>query len=59
MSGVPAEPMITGGIEAIVSVVQEPAFGPVAVLVGGAVGEALETPQPGWPLTPIPTPRTR
>ncbi len=43
MSGVLVEPMITGGIEAIVSVVQEPVFGPVVVLgLGGVVGEALE-----------------
>ena len=43
MSGVLVEPMITGGIEAIVSVVQEPVFGPVVVLgLGGVAGEALE-----------------
>ena len=43
MSGVLVEPMITGGIEAIVSVVQEPVFGPVVVLgLGGLAGEALQ-----------------
>jgi acyl-CoA synthetase (NDP forming) len=40
MSGVLVEPMITGGIETIVGVVQEPVFGPVVVfgLGGTATG---------------------
>src|SRR5271157_2776716 len=43
MSGVLVEPMITGGIEAIAGVVQEPVFGPVVVLgLGGIAGEALQ-----------------
>ena len=42
MSGVLVEPMITGGIETIVGVVQEPVFGPVVVFgLGGVATEAL------------------
>jgi len=37
MSGVLVEPMVTGGVETIVGVVQEPVFGPVVVFrLGGA-----------------------
>ena len=40
MSGVLVEPMITGGIETIVGVVQEPVFGPVVVFgLGGIATE--------------------
>jgi acyl-CoA synthetase (NDP forming) len=42
MSGVLVEPMITGGIETIVGVVQEPVFGPVVVFgLGGIATEML------------------
>jgi acyl-CoA synthetase (NDP forming)/GNAT superfamily N-acetyltransferase len=42
ISGVLVEPMITGGIETIVGVVQEPVFGPVVVFgLGGIATEAL------------------
>ena len=42
MSGVPVEPMITGGIETIVGVVQEPVFGPLVVFgLGGVATEVL------------------
>ncbi len=42
LSGVFVEPMITGGIETIVGVVQEPVFGPVVVFgLGGVATEAL------------------
>jgi acyl-CoA synthetase (NDP forming)/GNAT superfamily N-acetyltransferase len=42
MSGVLVEPMITGGTETIVGVVQEPVFGPVVVFgLGGVATEAL------------------
>ena len=42
MNGVLVEPMITGGIETIVGVVQEPVFGPVVVFgLGGVATEAL------------------
>ena len=42
MSGVLVEPMITGGIETIVGVVQEPVFGPVVVFgLGGVATEVL------------------
>ena len=42
MSGVLVEPMITGGTETIVGVVQEPVFGPVVVFgLGGIATEAL------------------
>jgi acyl-CoA synthetase (NDP forming) len=37
MSGVLVEPMITGGIETIVGVVQEPVFGPVVVFGLGGI----------------------
>ena len=43
MSGVLVEPMVAGGVEAIVGVAQEPVFGPVVVLgLGGVAGEALQ-----------------
>ena len=42
MSGVLVEPMITGGIETIVGVVQEPVFGPVVVFgLGGVAADVL------------------
>ncbi len=42
LSGVLAEPMITGGVETIVGVVQEPVFGPVVVFgLGGVATEVL------------------
>ena len=42
MSGALVEPMITGGIETIIGVVQEPVFGPVVVFgLGGADTEVL------------------
>ena len=42
LSGVLIEPMITGGIETIVGVVQEPVFGPVVVFgLGGVATEVL------------------
>ena len=42
MNGVLVEPMITGGIETIVGMVQEPVFGPVVVFgLGGVATEAL------------------
>jgi acyl-CoA synthetase (NDP forming)/GNAT superfamily N-acetyltransferase len=40
LSGVLVEPMITGGVETIVGVVQEPVFGPVVVFgLGGVANE--------------------
>ena len=42
LSGVLVEPMITGGIETIVGVVQEPVFGPVVVFgLGGVATDVL------------------
>ena len=42
LSGVFVEPMITGGIETIVGVVQEPVFGPVVVFgLGGVATDVL------------------
>jgi acyl-CoA synthetase (NDP forming) len=42
MSGVLVEPMISGGVETIVGVVQEPVFGPVVVFgLGGSATDAL------------------
>ena len=42
MSGVLIEPMITGGVETIVGVVQEPVFGPVVVFgLGGIATDVL------------------
>jgi acyl-CoA synthetase (NDP forming)/GNAT superfamily N-acetyltransferase len=42
LSGVLVEPMITGGIETIVGVVQEPVFGPVVVFgLGGVTTDVL------------------
>ena len=42
MSGALVEPMITGGVETIVGVVQEPVFGPVVVFgLGGVATEVL------------------
>jgi acyl-CoA synthetase (NDP forming) len=42
MSGVLVEPMITGGIETLIGVVQEPVFGPVVVFgLGGIATGAL------------------
>ena len=50
MSGVLVEPMITGGVETIVGVVQEPVFGPVGY--SGSAGSPRTcsvTTRPGWP----------
>ena len=42
MSGVLVEPMVTGGVETIVGVVQEPVFGPVVVFgLGGVATNVL------------------
>ena len=42
LSGVLVEPMITGGLETIIGVVQEPVFGPVVVFgLGGVITEVL------------------
>ena len=42
MSGVLVEPMISGGVETIVGVVQEPVFGPVVVFgLGGSATDPL------------------
>ena len=42
LSGVLVEPMIAGGVETIVGVVQEPVFGPVVVFgLGGVATEVL------------------
>ena len=42
MAGVLVEPMITGGVETIVGVVQEPVFGPVVVFgLGGVATDVL------------------
>jgi acyl-CoA synthetase (NDP forming)/GNAT superfamily N-acetyltransferase len=41
MSGVLVEPMITGGIETIVGVVQEPVFGPVVVFGLGGIATGM------------------
>jgi acyl-CoA synthetase (NDP forming)/GNAT superfamily N-acetyltransferase len=42
LSGVVVQPMITGGIELIIGVVQEPVFGPVVVFgLGGVATEVL------------------
>ena len=42
LSGVLVEPMITGGLETIIGVVQEPVFGPVVVFgLGGVATEVL------------------
>ena len=42
LSGVLVEPMVTGGLETIIGVVQEPVFGPVVVFgLGGVVTEVL------------------
>jgi len=42
MSGVLVEPMIAGGVETLVGVVQEPVFGPVVVFgLGGIAADAL------------------
>jgi len=42
LSGVLVEPMITGGVETIVGVVQEPVFGPVVVFgLGGTATDVL------------------
>ena len=44
MSGVLVEPMIIGGIETLVGVVQEPAFGPVVVFgLGGIAAGVLDS----------------
>jgi acyl-CoA synthetase (NDP forming) len=44
MSGVLVEPMITGGIETLVGVVQEPVFGPVVVFgLGGIATGVLDS----------------
>ena len=43
LSGVLVEPMITGGIETIIGLVQEPVFGPVVVFgLGGVATEILD-----------------
>jgi len=45
LSGVLVEPMITGGVETIVGVVQEPVFGPVVMFgLGGVATEVLGDP---------------
>jgi acyl-CoA synthetase (NDP forming) len=41
MSGVLVEPMITGGIETLVGVVQEPVFGPVVVFGPGGIATGV------------------
>ena len=41
MSGVLVEPMITGGIETIVGIVQEPVFGPVVVFGLGGIATGM------------------
>ena len=42
LSGILVEPMITGGLETIIGVVQEPVFGPVVVFgLGGVATEVL------------------
>jgi acyl-CoA synthetase (NDP forming) len=42
LSGVLVEPMVTGGLETIIGVVQEPVFGPVVVFgLGGVITEVL------------------
>ena len=44
MSGVLVEPMVTGGIETLVGVVQEPVFGPVVVFgLGGIAAGMLDS----------------
>src|SRR5712691_1751743 len=43
LAGVLVEPMITGGIETIAGVVQEPVFGPVVVFgLGGVATDVLD-----------------
>ena len=59
LSGVLVEPMITGGIETIVGVVQEPVFGPVVVFgSAGSPPRCSATAWPAWPRSPPPTPTT-
>jgi acyl-CoA synthetase (NDP forming) len=41
LSGVLVEPMITGGLETIIGVVQEPVFGPVVVFGLGGIATDL------------------
>jgi len=41
MSGVLVEPMVTGGVEALVGVVQEPVFGPVVVFGLGGIAAGV------------------
>ena len=48
LSGVLVEPVITGGVETIVGVVQEPVFGPVVVFgLGGVATTSSVTTRPG------------
>ena len=57
LSGVLVEPMITGGIETIVGVVQEPVFGPVVVFgLGGVATDVLGDHVARLPRSPAPTP---
>jgi acyl-CoA synthetase (NDP forming) len=59
MSGVLVEPMITGGIETIVGVVQEPVFGPVVVFgLGGIASDMLADHAARLAPLPTPTPTT-
>ena len=59
MSGVLVEPMITGGVETIVGVVQEPVFGPVVVFgLGGVATDVLGDHAARLAPSPAPTPTT-
>jgi len=59
LSGVLVEPMITGGIETIVGIVQEPVFGPLSC--SGSAGSpptCSVTTRPASRHSPAPTPTT-
>jgi hypothetical protein len=57
MSAAIIQPMVTGGTEVIIGMVQEPAFGPLVVLGFGTVATVmLATGQPGSSSSPPPTP---
>jgi hypothetical protein len=57
MSAAIIQPMVTGGTEVIIGMVQEPAFGPLVVLGLGTVATVvLATGQPGSSSSPPPTP---
>ena len=59
LSGVLVEPMITGGVETIVGVVQEPVFGPVVVFgLGGVATDMLGDHAARLAPSPTPTPTT-